>query len=43
MNYESLVTEASTVIDIRAALIAAGAAFLAGIIIVLIRHRKLNR
>jgi len=43
MNYENLVTEASTVIDIRAALIAAGAALLSGIIIVLIRHSKLNR
>lgn len=43
MNYASLVAEASSIIDIRAAMIAAGAAFMAGVIIVLIRHMKVNR
>lgn len=40
MNFAHLAQEASTVIDVRAALIAAGVALLAGLIIVLIRHRK---
>ena len=42
MNYSNMIAEASSVIDIRAALIAAGAALLAGCVIILIRHRKPN-